>query len=211
MIRETNSSTPAFHTTEEESKKSPFRRVLAIVCAILITFGLMLGYAYLRWRHAERIRAEEAAMAPVQKPSPLPQAQVFVDDAMIKGSQVVIGGTIQNISSNKLTGLTVDIELKRRKDGGSELRTLQLDPSDLDPSQQGRYALNVPSHEFRESRVQRIKTGQTSADVPFKVLPGAQRPPERLPSGKTIIVKPSPRRTNGEEFINTPDNPVRVP
>jgi hypothetical protein len=211
MFRESDTSTPAFHTTDEESRKSPFRRVLAILCAILITLGVMLGYAYLRWRHAERLKAEEAALAPPPKPSLSPLAQVFVDDAMIKGAQVVIGGTIQNISSNKMTGITVDLELKRRKDGGLEVRTLTLEPSDLDPSQQGRYALIVPSHEYRESRVQRIKIGQTSADVPFKILPGAQRPPERLPSGKTIIVKPSPKRTNGEEFINTPDNPVRVP
>src|SRR6267143_1492704 len=45
--------------------------------------------------------------------------------------------------------------------------------------------------------------------IPFKTLPGAQRPLEKTPDGKTIVVsRPRPR---GEEFINTPDNPAKVP
>jgi hypothetical protein len=40
---------------------------------------------------------------------------------------------------------------------------------------------------------------------------GARREPERLPQGKPkIVVVPRPR-PKGEEFINTPDNPTRIP
>lgn len=211
MFGTINSSTPEFQTSDADSKKSLLSRVLAILCALGITAGLMMGYTSLVRRHAERLRAQEAAQSPVQKPSPSPEAQVFVDDAMIKGTEAVLGGTIQNISPNQLTNVTVQIELKRRKDGKSEIRTLAVSPGDLSPNQQGRYALNVPSREYRESRVQSIKSGQTSTDVPFKVMPGAERPDERLPTKVTTIVKPTPRRGNGEEFINTPDNPVKAP
>jgi hypothetical protein len=170
-----------------------------------------MGYTYLRWRHAEKLRAQEAAQNPIQKPNPPPQANVFVDEAMLKGSQAIIGGTIQNISGSKLSNVTVELELKRRRDGKSETRTVALAPSDLDPNQQGRYALTVPLHEYRESRVQRISSGQPTTDIPFKILPGAERPDEHLPTKQTITVKPPSKRGNGEEFINTPDTPVKVP
>src|SRR5437870_728820 len=42
-----------------------------------------------------------------------------------------------------------------------------------------------------------------------KALAGAARPPMEAPSAKTVIVNRPARR--GEEFINTPNNPVRVP
>lgn len=211
MFRVTESDSSEFPTTDDNRRGSLFTRGVAILCALGLTAALMTGYAFLRWRHAKQLRAEEASQAQLQKPSPSPQAQVFLDDAMIKGSQAVLGGTIQNISPVKLTGLTVELELKRRSDGVSEIRTLAVEPSDLEPQQQGRYALNVSSHEFRESRVKRIKTGLTSGDIPFRIVQGAQRPNERLPDNKTVIVKPSPKHNKGEEFINTPDNPVSVP
>lgn len=206
-----NTSTPEFQTSDGEDRKSLLRRGLAVLCALVITAAVLMGYAYLVRRHAERLRAQDAAQSPIQKPSPSPQAQVFVDEAMIKGSQAVLGGTILNTSPNRLNSLTVELELKGRKDGKSEVRTLAVDPTDLNPNQQGRYALNVPSREYRESRVQSIKSGQASTDIPFRIVPGAERPDERLQSKETIVVKPTPRRGNGEEFINTPDNPVKAP
>lgn len=211
MFGTINSSTPEFQSSDREDRKSLLRRALSILCALGITAAVLMGYAYLVRRHAERLRAQEAAQSPIQKPNPSPQAQVFVDEAMIKGSQAVIGGTILNTSPSKLTNLNVELELKRRKDGKSEVRTLAVDPDDLNPNQQGRYALNVPSREYRESRVKSIRSGQELTDVPFKIIPGAMRPDERLPTRETITVRPSPRRGNGEEFINTPDSPVKVP
>jgi hypothetical protein len=157
------------------------------------------------------LRREQAAQTPAAKPVPSPEVQLFVDEAMIKGSQAVLAGTLQNISQEKLSDITVELELKRRKDGALETRTLPLEPRDLAPDAQGRYALTVPSGEYRESRVLHIKTSSRAHEVAFKTAPGAQRPPERPQASKTIVVAPSPRRGKGEEFINTPDNPVAVP
>jgi hypothetical protein len=212
MDLDLNNTSNDVHGIEEEKGKSFFTRGVAFLFAIGLTAALLAGYMFLRWRHAERMRKEQAAQTQPAKPAPVPVLQVFLDDAMIKGSSAVLGGTLVNISKEKLTGLSVELELKRRKDGSSEMRTINVEPRDLEPEQQGRYSLSVPSGEYRESRVLQIKSDNHSGEMAFKTAPGAQRPPERLPqTGKTIIVKPAPSRGKGEEFINTPDNPVRVP
>jgi hypothetical protein len=59
--------------------------------------------------------------------------------------------------------------------------------------------------------VLRIKSTQTAGDVPFRKLQGAERPNERLTSKEIIVVAPTPKRGKGEEFINTPENPVKIP
>lgn len=210
MSRATNTSAPEFQTIDSVDRKPFLKRGLSIICAVGITSALMLGYSYLRWRHAQKLRAEETAQNPVQVPTPSPQVQVFVDEAMIKGSQALLGGAIQNISQNQLTSVTLQIELKRRKDGSSEVRSLAVEPADLNSGQIGRYALTIPSHEYRESHVQSIKADQALKGVPFKLMPGTERPDERLPTREIIVTKPS-KRSKGEEFINTPDNPVKVP
>lgn len=200
------------HGMEREKGRTFFTRGVAFLCALGLTAALLAGYMFLRWRHAERVRKEQAALNQPANPAPEPMLQVFLDDAMIKGSNAVLGGTIQNISREKLSGLSVELELKRRKDGSAEIRTVPLEPRDLAPEALGRYTLSVPSGEYRESRVLQIKSDKSAGLVAFKTAPGAQRPAERLPqTGKTIVVKPTPGRSKGEEFINTPDNPVRVP
>ena len=43
----------------------------------------------------------------------------MVDDALLQGGKTIIGGTVKNTSGEKLEGLAVELELKRRKDGGA--------------------------------------------------------------------------------------------
>jgi hypothetical protein len=195
-----------------EKNRSLFTRTVAVAFAIAFTAALLGGFLVLRWRHEKRLRAEQAAKAQAEKPAPIPLLQIYMDDAMIKGSQATIGGTVQNISKESFAGLVVDLELKRRKDGVAEIHSLKLTPANLSPDEQGRYSITIPSGQYRESRVAKIRSQSHADELAFKTTPGARRPPERTPdSGKTIIVNPSPRRSNGEEFINTPDTPVRVP
>ena len=55
----------------------------------------------------------------------------------------------------------------------------------------------------------RVTSGDNHADIGFRALPGEARPPLDAPASKSVIVKrPTPR---GEEFINTPNTPGRVP
>jgi hypothetical protein len=212
MSLDIEKSTDDYPHLETEERGSFMTRGIAIACALGLTAALTMGYLMLRKRHAERLRAEQqAAQAQEAKPAPSPLLQLFVDDAMIKGAQAVLGGTVLNISGEKLTDLSVELELKRRKDSGSEIRTLIVEPRELSPQEQGRYALNVPSGEYRESRVLHIRSGGGSGEIPFKMLPGAQRPPEKPPETKVTAVKQPPKRGKGEEFINTPDTPVKIP
>jgi hypothetical protein len=204
---------PESHDFETERRRSPLFLIISAFCALAVTGGLLAGYMYLQRRHAERTRAMQQAMAPPEKPPAIPpRAQVFEDEAMLKGAQAVIGGTVRNISNETLSDLSVELELTRRKDGSNERRTLALVPKDLAPDQQGRYSLSVLKRDYRSAHLVRLKSGAGAAEIAFKTAPGAQRPPESPPKAtETVIVNQSaPRKGSGEEFINTPDNPGTI-
>lgn len=200
-----------FQSTDGTGRWSLLKRAIAIVSAVSVTAGLLFVYAFLVRRNAERLRAQTEAQNPVPKPSPSPLVQLFRNEAMIKGTEAVIGGTVQNISPETLTGLSVEIELKRRRDGVSELRVVSVEPRDLGPQQNGYYSLRILSRDYRAADVHRITSTRSPEGVPFKVLEGAARPDERLPTKETTIVRPPSKGGNREEFINTPDNPATVP
>jgi hypothetical protein len=128
-----------------------------------------------------------------------------------KGSQAIVSGTIRNISNEKLTNLTVEVELTHRKDGSTEVRSLDLEPKDLGPTQEGRYSLTLTG-DYRSIKLLRLKSGPQAEQIGFKTAPGAKRPLERAPeTTRTIIIERPSAPKQGEEFINTPDNPSRIP
>jgi len=152
--------------------------------------------------------AESAQSATQQQQAP--QVQIFSDEAMLRKPYAVIGGTVKNVGQERLAGLVIELDLRRRADGETERREVLLQPSDLAPGEEAKYSLKVLSDDFASSRVARLRSG--GRDVAHQILPGAKRPPERTPEGKEIIVK-APRKPGGpgEEFINTPDTAVSVP
>lgn len=203
---------------DEREGRSPLVMVAAVVCALALTGGLFLGYMFLKKRHAEQVNAQVEAQraaaqaAQVSKPTGPPVLQVFVDDAMLKGSQTVIGGTLLNISQETLSDLKVELELRTRKGGQVETRAVAVEPKDLAPQQQGRYSIRLSTQDYSHARLLKIRSGGHEEELAFKSAPGAQRPPEVIkPEVKTIIVKQPPKRGKGEDFINTPDNPARIP
>ncbi|MEO8435389.1 MAG: hypothetical protein ABI596_10885 [Pyrinomonadaceae bacterium] len=198
-------------TQSREDEQSSFgtRIAVGLVCALLLSATVFGGYMYLRKRHARDTAARVLAETPPAKPIVPAKAQIFVDDAMPKGSQTLIGGTVENISGEQLSGLSVEVELRKRKDGATDIKEISLDPRDLAPGQKGRYSFAIVSQDYSSARVLGLKSSSLLAQVPFKTLPGAERPLEKTPDGKTIVVgRP---RGRGEEFLNTPDNPTRVP
>jgi hypothetical protein len=144
--------------------------------------------------------------------APVPEANIFVDEAMLSKPYAIIRGTVQNVGTERLEKLSVEIELRRRADGGVERRQIAVEPADLDSGKQGKYSLKVLSDEWSGSRVVSLRSGSRPQEVAFKSLPGAKRPPEKF-EGKVVIVKPPPgkKKSDGSEFINTPDNPYKVP
>lgn len=158
-----------------------------------------------------RKQAEPAAATKAQA-APVPEVEIRVDEAMLRKPHAILGGTIKNVGGERLENLVVEMELQRRDGGGFERREVALTPASLSPGEQGRYALKVLSGEWLGSRILRLRSTTREGDVAFKSLPGAKRPPERLPESRTITVTKEKRpRPKGEEFINTPDSAVAVP
>jgi hypothetical protein len=206
-------TSPESHDFEVERRRSPLFFIISALCALAVTGSLLAGYLYLQRRNAEQDRVRQQAMTPPEKPFVPPQAQVYEDEAMIKGAQAIIGGTVSNISNETLSNINVELELIRRSDGSTEKRSLPLVPKDLAPNQQGRYSLSVLKRDYRSAHLVRLSSGtDASTNIAFKTSPGAQRPPEAPPKAtETVIVdKPAPRKGSGEEFINTPDNPGTI-
>jgi hypothetical protein len=149
---------------------------------------------------------------PAAKVSATPEADIYVDEAMLAKPYAIIGGTVRNVGPEKLEKLSVEIELRRREGGEVERRVVSVEPADLAPGEQGKYTLKVLSDEWGGSRLVTLRSGAGLREVAFNSLPGAKRPPERPPVTK--VIADAPRKKSGPnsgEFINTPDNPVKVP
>jgi hypothetical protein len=144
-------------------------------------------------------------------PSPSPEANIFVDEAMLAKPFAIIGGAVQNVGGERLEKLSVEIELRRRSDSGVERREVSVEPGDLGPGQQGKFSLKVLSEEWSGSRVVRLRSGSRTQEIAFTSLPGAKRPPERVKENVVIVKTPSQKKSDGSEFINTPDTPYKVP
>lgn len=190
-----------------EPKSSSRLKLLGAILAVTFTALVFIGYTYLRNRHAQEV----AAMAPQAlstEPKGPSQALILIDDALLQGSKTVLGGTVRNTSAQKLGPLVVELELKRRKDGGAEKKLVALEPAQLEPQQEGHYSLEVKTHEYGSARVTALKGDGASLPLPYTTAPGRKRPLERIES-KTITV--DKRRAKGDEFLNSPDNPARVP
>src|SRR5215213_2778526 len=190
--------------------RSPVIKVVSILLAVAVTATLLIGFLVWRKRHEESVGIQAPAQ-PRQAKAALPaKVQIYIDEAVRKGPQALIGGTVHNISGENLTNLSVEIELSHRKDAGTEVRSLNVEPKELAPDQKGRYSLTVTG-DYRSFKLLRIKSGPDSEEIGFKPAQGTQRPTERPPETRTIIVnRPAPPK-QGEEFINTPDNPSKIP
>ena len=143
--------------------------------------------------------------------APTPEANIFVDEAMLAKPYAVIGGAVENIGSQRLEKLSVEIELRRREDGSVETREVSVQPADLEPGGQGKFSLKVLSEEWSGSRVVKLRSGtRAPQEVAFKPQPGARRPPEKVKPNVVIVKTPTQKKGNSE-FINTPDTPYSVP
>ena len=131
----------------------------------------------------------------------------MVDEPTIEKSFTTIGGVVKNISKQELSGVEVVIELRRRKDGGIEESVLPVSPAQLQPDQEGVYSLKAPVQDFASIRLTGLKADPQSSLIAYSSSQGKKRPPERF-EPRVIVVK---RAGRPGEFINSPDNPTRVP
>ena len=195
------------NTLENETRRSISTRAIALLCALLLTSGVIAGYLYLRWQYEDQRQIQNSTSAQAASTAPSPQALVYLDDAMIKGSQAVIGGTVNNISQETLKSLSVELELTKREGNVVEKKVLPLEPHDLASGQSGRYTITI-SRDYRGARLSKLLSGN-NLEIPFRTSQGAKRPAEKPSPTKTIIVKRKPSK-EGEDFINTPDTPIVI-
>ena len=190
---------------ENESSK---RKLLAVVCAVGVTALLLVGYGFIRKYHAQRVIAENTP-PPVADSGPKgpPLAHIVLDEPTLEKGMTTIGGVVRNISKQELNGLSVVLELRRRKDGGLEQSALPVTPTQLQPEQEGSYSLKVSAQEFASIRLAGLKADPESSLIAYSSAQGKKRTPERI-EPRTIVVK---RSGKPGEFINTPDNPGRIP
>jgi len=196
-----------FHPEEAIARErdSNKLKLLAVVCAVALTAILLVAYGYIRKYHEQRVIAENTPPSVPEKAPPL--AHVVVDEPTLDKGTTTIGGVVKNISKQQLSGVSVVIELRRRKDGGLEQSALPVAPAQLDPDQEGSYSLKVSAQDFASVRLAGLKADPQSSLIAYSSSQGKKRTPERL-EPKTIVVK---RAGKPGEFINTPDNPGRVP
>jgi len=190
-----------------EEKQSVKPKVIAAVLAVTITAIGFVGYAYLKHRNQQLARAEEPKPVESNVPKGPPKAHISVDDALLKGGQTVIGGTVKNTSGEKLIGLTVGLELRPRRGKDVEHTLVPVEPKELNPEEEGRYLLKLPAQQYSSVRLIGLNTGPDSALLAYTTSQGQKRPPERLQP--KVINQPRPGRPG--DFLNSPENPARVP
>lgn len=192
-----------------EPKSSLSLKLIALIAALVVTVAVFAGYAYLRQRHAgdSGLSATTSQSAPEPKKSP--KALIRIDDATLQAGKTVLAGTVENTSPEPLTNVSVELELKRRKDAVAERKLIPLEPSTLEPGQEGRYSIQLQAQDYLSARLVGLKAGADLSSVAFITTQGQKRPPERIES-KTITVDKRPP-SKRDEFLNTPDKPARVP
>jgi hypothetical protein len=136
-----------------------------------------------------------------------PVAHVQMDEPTLEKGMTVFGGTIKNISDRELTGLSVSLDLVRRKDGKVENRSVVVEPSSLQPQAEALYSLKMSAQEYGTIRFVGLKADPQSTLIAYSSSPGKKRSPEKV-EPRVIVLKKSGKPG---EFINTPDNPVKVP
>jgi hypothetical protein len=183
-------------------------KVIAAASALALAAALFFGFFILRKRHEDQLSAAKRAEQAAQVSAP-PQAQIFQDEVKLKGSQAVVGGTVKNISGATLEGLMVEVALKARSAQAIEKRPVTLNPDSLAPGEEGRYTLTISSDQWSGAQVVRLHSETRKADIPFKPELGEKRPAEKPPAAK-VIIEQRPRR-KGDDFINTPDAPIKIP
>ena len=191
---------------EEEEKRHTRRLLVGLLCAVLLTGLVLGGYIFLRKRHERQVAAAQAVE--VRKNSP--KVEVLVDDAVVKGKTTTLSGTVHNISPETLQNIAVELALRRRVGSGIETRVVVTDAAVLPPDGRARYSLEVATQDYSTSTFMRVIGGNDRTPVAFKAMPGNPAPPMDSPASKTVVVdKPSSGKR--DEFINTPNNPGRVP
>ena len=192
----------------ESRRDSTRRTLLSVVCAFAITALLLAGYAYFRNRHAQQVLVSSAQSSePETFPKGPTLAHVVVDEPLLVKGTTILKGTVKNISNQSLSGLVITLELRKRKESALEEKSIPVSPSELRPGQEGAYLLKLPAQDYASIRLSGLRADPQYSIIAYSTSAGKKRPLEKV-EPRTVIMRPAGKPG---EFINTPDNPGRVP
>lgn len=135
---------------------------VAVSSAILLFIGGILLMLFVNGR---------VHLGPATKPTSLMQAEIYPDDPVHQGDQTVMSGTVKNVSQEKLTGLTVVIELTPRGASDFDSQTSLVQPSDLAPQQEGHYRLLYRTKDYSDAKLLMLNGGPGSVTLRFTIVP----------------------------------------
>jgi hypothetical protein len=189
-----------------EEKQSPLIKIGAALCALFVTAALLAGYFFLQHRQKQRALLAQQQQQAAKKVVQL-EAQVFENEARLQGSDAIIGGVVRNISNARIEDLSVEIQLIPRTGETLKTQQIKLEPTSLSPGEEGSYTLSIPSRQWSASRLARLISGARNTEIAFKSEMGERRPLEQ-PGTRVVIVPRS--KGKGDDFLNTPDNPIPI-
>jgi hypothetical protein len=200
--------------TDAEFERGRRPTTIVITVACLLFAAIILAAYFFFYRETPQPLNAQGQGPSASPASRSTEVQIFEDEPLLKDSQAVVGGRVRNISRETLSGLSLEIELKRRSGGNTETRTIKVEPVEIAPGAEGRYSLTLPRQEFSGTQIRNLRSAARSELIVFKTSPGARRPkepPNEQPTRTVIIERPATPRSKDDDFINTPDNPTRIP
>ena len=191
-----------------EEKPSFGRKLIAGLVALVFTAALLSALLYFRNRHVRDVSEMQQREALTNVPRGPVKAHILMDEAISKGGQTTIAGTVKNISQETLSGLAVELELKSRAGRSLERIHVPLNPAQLEQNQEGKYLVKLPTQNFGAVRLVSLTGEPNATQLAFTTGIGQKRPLEKIEPKVVVVPRP---RSKGGEFLNSPDNPARVP
>ena len=201
-------SSNELHLVADGPRQSPWIKTAAVACALAVTGALLAGYFVLQHRHKQQALTRQRAAEAAKKAPPI-EAQVFENEARLEGGAAVVSGVVRNISNARLDSLKAEIQLIPRVGEQLQVQQVKLQPDSLNPGEEGRYSLSVPSRQWSATRLVRLLSEGRNAEVAFRSQVGERRPLEQPQGGGKVIVV-QPRKGKRDEYLNTPDNPIAI-
>lgn len=202
-------SSNKLHLVADEPRQSPWIKIGAGVCALAVTGALLAGYFVLQHRHKQQALARQRAAEAAKKAPPV-EAQVFENEARLEGGAAVVSGVVRNVSNARLDSLRAEIQLIPRTGEQLQVQQVRLQPDSLNPGEEGRYTLSVPSRQWSATRLVRLLSESRNAEIAFRSQVGERRPLEQPQGAPVKVIVGQPNRGKRDEFLNTPDNPIPI-
>jgi len=137
---------------------------IALAVVILIIAGVLAAYLFVAPVHSSINGMVARARGTNQEEAP--KAQVFKATYDPTKTPIEATGTVQNISQETLTDLSVEIKLEHRGGGETDTKVVQVTPSEIGPGAVGSFQFELDGKQYQRFGVSRL-LGRNGAEVKF--------------------------------------------